>query len=241
MTAGRRPRSSRPVGLAVLTALLCLTAARSPEARESRVVAIAGHEMTVALPDGDCFFDPQTPADGRLIDDLSSAAGDRFVMLLAFADCRTIEGWRTGAPATMPRFGYVMIAQAHLESVFAFDQAALAQAIGKALADEGTVDYKADIARLAGDLERVWPQLPPAGSRQLGILHRDRFGPVLATAASVAGAGTTRFPRVMLHQSILASGKVITVVAARDYRNSETIFDAYGDLSALAEATASRN
>ncbi len=204
-------------------------------------MAIGGHEMTVALPDGDCFFDPQHPADGRLIGELAAAAGDRFIVLLAFADCRTIEGWRTGTPATMPRFGYVMIAEAHLESVFAFDQAALAQAISQALADQGATDYKADIARLAADFERVWAGLPPAGSRELGIVHRDRFGPVLATALSVAGAGNTRFPRVMLHQSILAAGKVINIVAARDYRDSETIFDAYGDLSALAEATASRN
>ena len=48
-------------------------------------------------------------------------------------------------------------------------------------------------------------------------------------------------PRVMLHQSILVAGKVLSVVAARDYRDSESIFEAYGDLSAVVEATAARN
>ena len=211
------------------------------EAREQRVIAIAGHEMTVALPEGDCFLDSDLAGDRKRVEAIAAGAGDGLVLLLAFADCPTIEGWRAGGPAAMPRFGYVTIAEAHLEEVFAFDQAALAQAISQALADRGTADYRADIVRMAADLERLWPSLPPAGRRDLGIVHRDRFGPVLATLVNVPATDGKPFPRVVLHQSILAAGKVINVVATRDYRDSETIFDAYGDLSALAEATAASN
>lgn len=232
-------------GLATLWMLLlvCTLSARPGPAlaREERVVAIAGHELTVAVADGDCFFDPEQPADRGLVDQLAAATGAEFIPLLAFGACDTMAGWRNGNPATLPRFGYVMIAGAHLEPVFAFDQAALAEAIAQALTGNGATDYRADIVRLADDLERVWPALPPGGKRELGIVHRDRYGPVLATVLSVPAASGPPTPRVMLHQSVLIAGKVLSVVAARDYRDSESIFEAYGDLSAVVEATASRN
>ena len=208
--------------------------------REQRIVAIGGHELTIALADGDCFFDADQPADRRLIDELSVATGEAFIPLLAFGGCDTIAGWRAGKPPTLPRFGYVMIAEKHLEPVFAFDQPAFATAIAQALADSGTADYRADIAKLAAEIDRVWPTLPAGGRQEIGIVHRDRYGPVLATVLSVPG-GARPAPRVMLHLSILVAGKVLSVVAARDYRDSESIFEAYGDLSAVVEATAARN
>ncbi|EDP64675.1 hypothetical protein BAL199_04424 [alpha proteobacterium BAL199] len=227
----------------LLPLAIALTFALTPpaEAREGRVVAIGSHELTVALADGDCFFDADHPEDRRLIDQISGSLGDKIVLLLAFAECGTLEGRRTGTPSTVSRFGYVMIADAHLESVFAFDQATLAAAITKALDDLKTLDYRADINRLATDIERIWPALPPGGQQELGIVHRDRFGPVLATVLSVPSAAGPPTPRLQLRQSVLAAGKVLGIVATRDYTNAETVFDVYGDLSAVVEATAARN
>jgi hypothetical protein len=210
-------------------------------AREERVVAIGSVELTVALADGDCFFDPEQPADRALMDQLEAATGPAFVPLLAFGACDRIAGWRTGDPPALRRFGYVMIAETHLEPVFGFDQPALADAIAKALADQGVADYRADIARLAADLEAAWTAVPPGGKRDLGVVHRDRYGPVQAAVLSVAGPDGRAFPRIMLHQSVLLHGKVLSVVALRDYRDQESIFEAYGDLSAVVEATAARN
>lgn len=251
-----RHRHRRPT-LGVLTVAGVLTAwgPAPAEAREQRVVAIGGHELAIALADGDCFFDADQPADRGLIDQLPAATGAEFIPLLAFGGCNALAGWRAGDPPVLPRFGYVMIAEAHLESVFAFDQATLADAIAQALADRGAVDYRADIGRLAADLERVWPALPAGGKQELGIVHRDRHGPVLASVLSVPGPGASGTsasgtsasgggaptPRVMLHQSVLVAGKLLNVVAARDYRDSESIFEAYGDLSAVVEATTTRN
>ncbi|MBI1189007.1 MAG: hypothetical protein GC206_17005 [Alphaproteobacteria bacterium] len=221
---------------------LALTLLVSPaSAREDRTIAIGGHEMTIALADGDCFFDADLPADKPLLDQLSTATGDQFVLLVAFGNCETIAGWRTGTPATISRFGYMMIAGTHLEPVFAFGQPVLNDAIAQALADRGVPDYKADIVKLAADLEAAWKVLPPGGRHELGILHRDRFGPTLATLLSVPGAGGQATPRVMLHQSVLVAGKVVSIVSARDYQDAETVFEAYGDLSAVVEATAARN
>lgn len=227
----------------ILTLAIALTLARIPaaEAREDRVVAIGGHELTVALAGGDCFFDPDRPPDQRLLDQLSAGLGTQSVLLLAFADCQTMQGWRTGVPAALTRFGYVSIAEAHLEPVFAFDQKTLAEAITNALNDLKTPDYRADITRLAGDLERIWPGLPSGGQQELGIAHRDRFGPILATVLNVAGPGGRPTPRVMLQQSVLVAGKVLGIAVARDYVNTDTVFDVYGDLSAMVEATVARN
>lgn len=235
-----RHRSRLMLGVLAAGCAFAILGPMPAEAREQRIVAIGGHELTVALADGDCFFDTEQPADQGLIDQLSIATGTAFIPLLAFGGCDAITGWRTGNPPTLPRFGYVMIAEAHLEPVFAFDQPVLAQAIGQALADRGAVDYRADISRLDADIQRVWPTLPAGGKQEIGIVHRDRYGPVLATILSVAGKGKPT-PRLMLHQSILVTGKVLSVVAARDYRDSESIFEAYGDLSAVVEATAARN
>ena len=116
-----------------------------------------------------------------------------------------------------------------------------AAAITKALDDLKTLDYRADINRLATDIERIWPALPPGGQQELGIVHRDRFGPVLATVLSVPSAAGPPTPRLQLRQSVLAAGKVLGIVATRDYTNAETVFDVYGDLSAVVEATAARN
>lgn len=227
----------------LLPLAIALILARIPtaDAREDRVVAIGGHELTVALADGDCFFDPDRPGDRRLIDQLSVGVGSQSVLLLAFAGCRTMQGWRAGVPATLPRFGYVTIAETHLEPVFAFDQATLATAISNALADLKTPDYRADITRLARDLEAIWPGLPSGGQYELGIAHRDRFGPVLASILNVAGPGGRPTPRVMLQQSVLVAGKVLGIAFARDYVNTDTVFDVYGDLSAMVEATVARN
>lgn len=239
MTQRRRPRSSA-FAVLVLAALACAWPGPA-QAREERIVAIGGHELTIALADGDCFFDPDLPADSRLLGELSAATGPQFIPLVAFGACDALTGWRAGSRGPLQRFGYVMIAEAHLEPVFAFDQPALGEAIAQALADRGAADYKADIARLATDIERVWKDLPPGGRQELGILHRDRFGPVLATVLAVPAGNGGSAPRVMLHQSVLVAGKVLSVVAAREYRDSESIFEAYGDLSAVVEATASRN
>ncbi|MEQ8398175.1 hypothetical protein [Thalassobaculum sp.] len=227
-----------PPSLAVALALAFTSPA---EAREERVVAIGSHELKVALADGDCFFDAEQPGDRHLIDQVAAGLGGKVVLLVAFADCGTLEGWRTGTPSTVSRFGYVMIADAHLEPVFAFDQAALADAITKALDDLKTQDYRADINRLAADIDRIWPTLPAGGQQELGIVHRDRFGPVLATVLSVAGPSGPPVPRLQLRQSVLVAGKVLGVAATRDYTNAETVFDVYGDLSAVVEATSARN
>lgn len=233
----------RPATLALVLSILAVSplAIVPAEAREERVVAIAGHEMRIALADGDCFFDPDQPGDRGLLDQLSAASGGEFVVLLAFSGCGAIEGWRTGKPKALPRFGYVMMAEAHLEPVFAFDQPTLAEAISSTLKERGVRDYRADAARLARDLEAAWKTLAPGGRKELGIVHRDRYGPVQATVLAAPVTGGKTAPRVMLHQSLLVSGKVISLVAARDYKDVESIFDAYGDLSAVAEATASRN
>lgn len=228
------------LGVLAVGAALAAFGPQPAGAREQRIVAIGGLELTVALADGDCFFDPDQPADHGLLEQLSTATGSEFIPLLAFAGCDAIPGWRAGNPPALPRFGYVMIAQAHLEPVFAFDQPTLAQAIAQALADSGVTDYRADIARLAADIDKAWPALPPGGRQEIGIVHRDRFGPILATVLSVPGKGKPT-PRLMVHQSILVAGKVLSVVAARDYRDSESVFEAYGDLSAVVEATAARN
>lgn len=235
-------RRLRPTTLVALALAVAIAVSAGPAAaREDRVVTIGDVELTVALADGDCFFDPDQPADQGLMEQLKLATGPAFVPLLAFGDCERIPGWRNGDPPSLHRFGYFMIAETHLEPVFAFDQATLADAIAQALADRGVTDYKADIARLADDLAKIWTTLPAGGKQELGIVHRDRYGPVLATVLSVAGSDGTPFPRVMLHQSVLLHGKVLSVVALRDYRDSESIFDAYGDLSAVVEATAARN
>lgn len=236
-----RPRH-RPSTRRLLAVACALTLWACPaDAREARVVAIGGHELTVALATGDCFFDPDQPADRGLIEQLGAAIGSEFVPLLAFGGCDAITGWRAGDPPALPRFGYVMIAEMHLEPVFDFDQPALADAIAQALADRGTTDYRADIGRLSADLERIWPTLAAGGKQEIGIVHRDRYGPVLATVLSVPSAEGAPTPRVMLHQSIMVAGKVLNVVAARGYRDSESIFEAYGDLSAMVEATSARN
>lgn len=236
------PPRCRPLVLAFVMSVLTAPLLPGPAvAREERVVTIADREMRIALADGDCFFDPDRPADRGLLDQLSAASGGEFVVLLAFSGCQAIDGWRTGKPKALPRFGYVMIAEAHLEPVFAFDQPALAEAISNALKERKVTDYRADVARLARDLEAAWKTLAPGGRKELGVVHRDRYGPVQATVLAAPAAGGKTAPRVMLHQSLLVSGKVISLVAARDYKDVETIFDAYGDLSAVAEATASRN
>ncbi len=232
-------RRLAPGILAVGVALATLTPVPA-DAREQRIVAIGGLELTVALADGDCFLDPDQPADRTLIEQLGSATGSEFIPLVAFGGCDAIAGWRAGSAPTLTRLGYVMIAEKHLEPVFAFDQQAFGQAIAQALADSGVTDYRADISRLAGDFERIWPSLPAGGKQELGIVHRDRHGPVLATVLSVPGAGRPT-PRLMLYQSILVRGKVLSVVATRNYRDSESIFETYGDLSAVVEATAARN
>ena len=71
----------------LLPLAIALTFALTPpaEAREGRVVAIGSHELTVALADGDCFFDADRPEDRRLIDQISGSLGDKIVLLLAFA------------------------------------------------------------------------------------------------------------------------------------------------------------
>jgi len=235
----RHPAIALAVLLSILTASLLSGRA---EAREERVVAIADREMRIALAGDDCFFDRDHPQDRGVLDQLAAAAGGEFVVLLAYTGCRTLDGRRAGGPPTLARLGYVMIAETHLEPVFAFDQPALAAAISGALKDRAVKDYQADVARLARDLEAAWKTLAPGGRKELGIVHRDRYGPVLATVLAVpATAGRKAAPRVMLHQSLMVSGKVLSFVAARDYQNVETIFDAYGDLSAVIDATASRN
>lgn len=235
-------RRLHPTALAALALAGAISLSAGPAAaREERVVTIGVVELTVALADGDCFFDPDQQVDRGLLDQLSTATGPEFIPLLAFGACDAIPEWRTGKRAALQRFGYVMIAEAHLEPVFAFDQKTLAEAITQALADRGATDYRADIAKLAGDLEATWRKLPPGGRQELGILHRDRYGPVLATVLGVPGGDGTTTPRVMLHQSVLLAGKVLNIVAARDYRDQESVFEAYGDLSAVVEATAARN
>lgn len=232
--------------LSALTVAMSLTAVlalpfHAAEARDDRKVTIGGRELTIALADGDCFFDPDIPADRKQIDGFAATAGDGVVLLLAYAECKAMEASRKASAPGFARFGYVTIAETHLEPVFAFTQADLADAIAKALADEGVVDYRADINKLAGDLERVRATLPPGGVQQLGVVHRDRFGPVITSVLNIAPKGKPPVARVMLHQSIMLNGKVLNVVAARTYKDPDAIFDTYGDLSAVVEATAARN
>lgn len=234
-----RPGPAAPV-LAVALALALLPQ-RQAAAAEQRVVAIGGREMRVALPDGECFFDSDRTPDRGLVDQLGAASGGDFVVLLAFTGCRLLDAWRRGDAGGLSRLGYFMIADAHLEPVFAFDQPTLAEAISRALQERGVTDYRANVAHLARDLEAAWKTLPAGGRRELGIVHRDRYGPVEANVLAVPGAGGRTMPRVMLHQTLVLAGKVISVVAARDYRTVESIFDTYGDLSATVEATSSRN
>ncbi|HEY9568364.1 MAG TPA: hypothetical protein VIR38_09765 [Thalassobaculum sp.] len=237
-----RPRCRAWVFALCLSIFAATCPAGQAEAREERVVAIGEREMRIALGGGDCFFDADQPAGRELLDQLTATSGGRFVVLLAFSGCEAIDGWRRDHRRALPRFGYVMIAETHLEPVFDFDQQTLSDAISQALKQHGVTDYRSDMARLARDLEAAWTTLGPGGRMELGIVHRDRYGPVQATVLAVpSGDGLGIVPRVMLHQSLMASGKVISVVAVRDYETVETVFDTYGDLSKAVEATASRN
>lgn len=232
----------RPAALALaLHAAAVLAVPQQAAAREERVVAIGGREMRIALADGDCFFDADRSPDRGLVEQLGAASGGEFVVLLAFTGCQALDGWRRGTPASLARLGYFMIAETHLEPVFEFDQPTLAAAISQALRDRGVTDYRADAARMARDLEAAWKALSPGSRKELGIIHRDRYGPVEANVLAVPAAGNRKVPRVMLHQTLVVAGKVLSVVAARDYKDVESIFDTYGDLSATVEATASRN
>lgn len=227
--------------LGAIAAVLVIATAGAVSARDERVVAIGDHEMILATAGDDCFLDPGQPADQALTERLAKALGDEAVLLLVFADCRTLEGWRSGVRPILARFGYLTIAEVHLEPVFAFDQQALATAIEDALKARGAIDYRADIGRLAADLETALSSLPAGGRHDLGIAHRDRFGPVQASVLSVVAPDGPPIARTMLQQSVLVAGKVLNVVATRDYDNADTVFDTYGDLSSAVEATVSRN
>jgi len=227
--------------LGMVAIALVIATVGPASARDERKVAIGGHEMVLAAAGDDCFLDFEQPADRALTDRLSKALGDAAVVLLVFADCRTLEGWRSGVRPILTRFGYLTIAEVHLEPVFAFDQDTLAAAIEDALKARGAIDYRADIGRLAADLETAWASLPAGGRHDLGIAHRDRSGPIQASVLSVVPPDGPPIARIMLQQSVLVAGKVLNVVATRDYANPDSVFDTYGDLLSAVEATAARN
>jgi hypothetical protein len=203
---------------------------------QDAMVTVGAESLDLPPPVGFCLMEETQPADGRILGMLRFSQKDQNALLLGFADCRELLGWRSGQVADLDNYGYVLtpfsVANSDLSGRFddVLDEIRTAMPIGDATDSEMDPINEAVSQYLTG----------PARVESfsfLGMLEENKrafHAAAVTTATSESGDSETS---VAVFTGLLVRGKLIysylwAPIGSRPEQTLATLLDQQKGLAA---------